>query len=59
MKGKLGGLHTFIVVVPSINAVIHCNGSLLSDVMILAGTSDRAYVAMFWVMDCGYDVETV
>ena len=47
MNGTLGGLYMFIVVVPSINALIHCSGSMLCDVAtILAGTSDRAYVAM-------------
>ena len=42
MKGMLGGLYMIIFVVSSINAVVHCSGSLLSDAaMILASTFDR------------------
>ena len=42
MKGIFGGLHSFIVVIPSINATLHFSGSLLGDVeTTLLGTSGR------------------
>ena len=45
MKGIIGGLHSFIVVIPSINATLHCSSrSLLGDVeTTLLGTSDKVH----------------